>query len=558
MIALISVGAFLVAAAAVVQLSALGSARTELIDTASRLGVAHPALVRAVRRADDADRARVFVARTLLYDALQPDAGGAEDETAGALRLQRLSAADRLARQVLAERPASWQAATIAGAATYLSWSLARDPRLLQEYRHWEDPLSLALRLAPGQLEPTRYLATAYLELWPALSESKHRLARHLVAGAFTDPRTFDRLIEPWIEIAGTGADALEPVPDAPWAWKRVRVAMSRRGDWDGYCRSWRQERRALRNEITGRLRAADLDLAAGQLLAARQELLSVATEAPPDRAFAALVDRAVRTAPYGPVRQEEGKPMVAWLEWSQKLGLDGETPLSRGAISRLASAVASVVAPEDPESAAVAWGYLVSGRLDRAESREDRATALWSEPWGPYLIAKADRLMERGDLSGATAALDQVHADWHGHPAYLEARLALAGTSGDGGAAADARAALDAEKAVRWPELAWSIHDATARLDLLAGKPAPGLSVGFSKVPPGGAAVEVSWDGAALGCFAVTPATSLALPQDVTPGAHLLEVETLAAASGDRAWPGRVTLRPTSSKPAPHPPRSR
>jgi hypothetical protein len=219
---------------------------------------------------------------------------------------------------------------------------------------------------------------------------------------------------------------------------------------------------------------------------------------------------------------------------------------------------VATVVAPEDPESAALAWGYLASDRLDRAEQRESRTTAAWSEPWGPYLIAKARRLVERGDLAGAGAALDQVHPDWRHHPAYLEARLALARASGDGAAVAGARAALEAEKAVRWPELAWSIHDATARLDLLAGEAAPGVALAFSTVPPGGAAVEVSWDGAALGCFAVAPGASLSLPRDVTPGAHLLEVETLAAASGDRAWPGRVSLRPASGKPAPPPRRSR
>ncbi len=553
--ALLVLGAGLVIVAAVTELAALGRTRSELLATAGRLGVAHPALVRAVRRADDGDRARIAVAGSLLYEAMDPgaDAAGAEAEDAARdLRLARLATADRLARRVLAERPSSWQAATLAGAATYLSWSLTRDPRLLQAYRRWEEPLSLARRLAPEEIEPARYLATAYLELWPALSPAKRRLARHLVGEAFRDPRTFDRLIEPWIDLAGTGDDALAPVPDAPWAWQRVRLAMARRGDWAGYCRSWRRERRALRDEITGQLQAADRDLAVEHLLAARQELLGVAVEAPPDRAFAPLVDRAMRAAPYGPVRQEEAPPMLAWLRWAQDQRLNGQTPLSPGAIARLSSAVAAGVGTQDPEAALLAWASLASGRLDRAEKRESGAAAAWSEPWGPYLIEKARLLVKRGDLAGAAEALDQVHPAWRDHPAYLEGRLAVAVGEGGGAAAADARAAVRAREARRWPPFAWSIHDASARLELMADGAAPGLSLAFSTVPADGAAVEVRWDGGAQGCYEVTPGASLTLVTEVAPGPHLLEVETLAASSGDRAWPGVVALRPSSSSAPP------
>ncbi len=515
-IVLVALGAVWVIAGAVSEVSGLGSARSGLVATAERLDVAHPALVRAVRRADDPDRARILVARSLLYEALDPGAGA--ESSAGDLRLARLAAANGLARKVLAERPASWEAATVAGAATYLSWSLTRDPRLLQEYRRWEEPLSLALRLAPAELEPTRYLATAYLELWPALSDAKRDLARRLLAGAFTDPRTFDRLIEPWIDLAGTHGDALAPVPDAPWAWQRVRLAMARRSDWEDYCRSWDREREALRHELASRLAAADRDLAAEHLLAARQELLSVAADSPPDRAFAPLVDRAMRTAPYGPIRQEEARPMIGWLDWAQELRLNGETPFSAAAIARLSSAIAPEIPAEGPDAAIAAWASLVAGRRERPEQSVTRTAASWSESWAPYLLEKASRLIEQGDYPGAGEELDRVHPDWRSHPAYLAARLELARAEGDGAATTEAKAALDAVRAT-------------------AGRPSPGRSTR----PPRGWS---SWrESRPPGSGSASPPSPRAAPPSRCAG-------TAGPWAATRSLPARRSLSPPRSSP--------
>jgi len=182
-------------------------------------------------------------------------------------------AAERLARSVVAAHPASWEAASLAGAALYLRWSEARDPLLLQAYRRWERPLLFALELAPNHRHPGRYLAAAYLELWPVLSEEKRALAEDLVAIAFTDPRAFSALLDPWLRVAD-GQAALEPIPDRSWAWSALRSRAGEQGDWATYCDAWRRERRALLRDLRARLGEAERLVAGGELARARRDLL--------------------------------------------------------------------------------------------------------------------------------------------------------------------------------------------------------------------------------------------------------------------------------------------
>lgn len=525
------------AAVSVLRVTALAGERAALLETARELGVSAPGLDTAIRRAEDPERARIALARALVVAALE---GGPEaTEAAPALRRRRLEEAARLARAVLARRPASWEAATLAGGATYLAWSLDRDPRLLQEYRTWEEPLLLARRLAPGKPDPERYLATAYLELWPALSDAKRELARELAGEALRHRGTFGRLIGPWLEISDGD---LAPVPDAPWAWEAVQRASAGRRDWAGFCRAWEARRRGLRAELEAQIEDAERLLRAGRLLEGRQELLDVVASAPTDRAFAAPVDRALLAAPHAPTRPALRPRFARWLTWSLDLALRGVRPLSPPALGRLRATVTSD-GDGDPEVlAAAAWTYLAAGDLAGAERFERRAGAAWSPAWGPYRIEKARLLAARGAVVRAREALAAVPSGWRAHPAYQQARRAVAAAAGDRAGAAEARAALDARAASRWTPLAWTWRDGRGRLEPLVGVAGGGLSVAVAEAPAEGGAVGLAWDGEALGCRPAAGGEALELRLPIAPGLHLLELETLSSAGGP-VWPGTVEV---------------
>lgn len=525
------------AVAAVHQAVELAHDRDRLVETAVDLRIEDRELLRLLDRTEDPYAARATLARAAL---VLGSTEARESPGAPSLRARRLDAAERLAREALGRRPASWQAALVAGAAPFVRWSLDRDPRLLQEYRRWEEPLSLAVRLAPGQSEPVRYLASAYLELWPALSEEKRDLARSLVAQAFEEPATFRQLVEPWLEVSGTD---LRPIPEVPWAWTTLRNALARRQDWQGYCRAWNVHRRTLHERLAAEVATGERQVEAGRLLAGRTALFQAAAAAPADRAFAGLVDRALRTAPYGPGRPDLGAAFAGWLEWALDLGLRGESPLSQEALGRLRAVVTASGTADPRHRAAAVWTYLAAGDLRGAEAAERQSQARWSEPWAPYWIEKARLATARGEVAAARRALAEVHPEWQDHPAYRLARRALAEAEGARGLElGTARTAVAELSARRWPAEEWSWRGSRARLEPLAEGAAGGLAVTLADVPPGGAAVAVRWDGAAVGCHAVTGPGVVRLERAVAPGLHLLEVETLGSATG-RVAPGPVRL---------------
>ena len=527
------------AAAAVSQVFALGRERSELLATARELEVARPELLRALRRADDPEGARTVLARELLAEAGQEDGAGEE------LRRARLREAERLARSVLARRPASWQAAMVSGAAPYLAWSLDRDPRLLQDPGRWQEPLLLARRLGPARPEPDVSLATAYLELWPALSDARRRLARELLGTAFQDPAVFDRLIDPWLEISD-GDPA--PVPDRSWAWERLQRSLAGSGDWAGFCRAWDARRSALQRELRAQLQGG-LDLVDRKRWhSARGELFAVVAAAPRDRAFAPIVEEALEHAPFGPPRPELTPPLLEWLRWSQDHALRGPLPLSEDAVARLGSAVAAGGPKAPGDVALAAWAALAVGDLPRAERIERRAEGLWTQAWAPYWIEKARRLAARQRPEEAAAALDRVHPDQRAHPGYRAARRAV---SSSGERSADDPAATRGA----WPGTSWSWRQGAYRLEPEAAVRAPGLRVELLGVPSTGAAIEAAWDGASLGCRAVTARGALELDLPVTPGPHLLEVRVLASPPETSPVPGEAALLTARPPRLPAPP---
>ncbi|MFL6293891.1 MAG: hypothetical protein ACJ759_23600, partial [Thermoanaerobaculia bacterium] len=311
------------AAVSVAQLVSYRTGRRSLEELARETGVLalDPGLLQDLSREPDPWRSRLRLARTLLASA------SAEPRPEPAVLLRRLEAARGLAAGVSLERPASWEAAMIRGASTYLEWSLRRDRRLLSRPEEWEGPLLRSLELAPGRPEPARFLAAAYLEMWPALSRGKQESARRLLAGALGDHATFEALIEPWVRTAGSYEEAFSAMPTAPWAWERLQQIAARDADWPGYSAARRRWYAALEAQMRRDLTEAEARLTGGDTDRARLMFLRL-LQAPPRRRFVPRIESALAQAPPGPASPSLDPAFRSWLDWSLDLCRSRQCPM--------------------------------------------------------------------------------------------------------------------------------------------------------------------------------------------------------------------------------------
>lgn len=487
-----------------------------------------PARVAAdVRREPDPRRAEAVAATALLAAELDPRTA------AGPGGAERLTAARALAARVLATRPAAWDAAAVLGASTYLSWARARDPRLLTSYPSWEEPLLAALARGPGKREPRRFLAAAYLKLWPALAPEKRAFAHRLLARAFRDQETFRALIGPWLAVAPSRAAALALVPPRPEAWGELQGVLAARRDWEGATAAHTRWRRSLRERLEADLAEAEERLRGGDPVGARNLFLTVAARAEQGPRGADLLARVLALCPPGPAGGSVAGPLREQLGWVlDRCRLDG-CPLSATAVRRLAGFCRDLPL----EQAALAT--LAGGDLERAERIERRAPE-WTEAWAPYLIEKARVLARRGRLEEATTALALVHITWDRSPFTWRARAELARAAGDPAAAAAAREALAHLAASAWPAPAWTWERGRARLAFLTGEPARGLEIRIDEAPAEGAWVELRVDGGVTGRFPARRGEIIALRAPLAAGLHLLDLYTVA---GGQVLPGTVRL---------------
>jgi hypothetical protein len=501
---------------------------------------------REIEHEPDPGRVDLRAARASLAAELDParrsDLPPAEEARQRAEGSARMAATARLAGSALGERPAAWEAAMVMGAATYLSWSQARDPRLFTAAPAWERPLESAVALAPGRNEPARLLAAAYLELWPVLSPAKRDRERRLLASVFTDPAAFASLIGPWLVTAANREEAFAPVPQTPEAWAKLQQIYAQQADWQGFCEARQHWDLALQVSLTSRLAEAEVRRASSD---ARDRFLEVASEARAGRRYLGLISRALEDCPPGSVDHHTAELLEKHLVWTlERCRLD-HCPLSPRAMRRLAGFSRDL----DPRIDAMA--ALVTGDLPRAEVLERTYATDWSEDWAAYRLLKAKLLSERGDRSDRgdrgrghapeiEAAFAGIPRSWQERPSYWQVRAATARQAGD--AAAEAAAANElARLATReWPATAWHFHDGLPRLELLAASGASGLDLMIDEAPPRGAAAEVRLDDSILGTFPVAAGTVLALRTPIAPGLHLLEIET---AAGGAVLPGAVHL---------------
>lgn len=494
----------------------------------------------ALGREPDPERVRLRAARAVLVAELDPaQHQGIAPERAMRERAERMAAAAEAGREILARRPASWEAAWVQGAATYVGWSQARDPRLFTAYREWEAPLETALRLAPTKPEPVRFLAGTYLETWRSLSPRKRRIARALLAEVFRDADSLRRLIDPWLSTAADRREAFSVVPDDPEAWKIVAAAYVQRGDLAGYAAAREREEESLLAALGRDLLEADRLRGDGRLAEARALYLSVAERARPEARYLSLLEQALERCPPGPVDSRTAERLAPHLSRALDRCFVARCEISPGALKRLSRFV------RDPTPPQAALAALFSDDPSRAGIYERHTEGLNGEAWAPYLIAKARRLAARGRVDEAREALAQVHLAWQVRPLYWQARAEVARAAGDARGSAAAQEHLAAAVRSAWPATEWTWHSGVARLEMLAGAPAAGLGIELDSVPEGGALVELRLDGAAVGTFLVQrsagggPALRVAAP--LGRGLHVLELESL---SGGQVLPGTVALR--------------
>ncbi len=543
-------------------------------------------LPREIEHEPDPGRVDLRAARASLAAELDParrsDLPPAEEARQRAEGSARMAVTARLAGSALAERPAAWEAAMVMGAATYLSWSQARDPQLFTAAPAWERPLETAVALAPGRNEAARLLAGAYLELWPVLSPAKRDRERRLLAAVFTDPVAFASLIGPWLITAANRQEAFAPVPQTPEAWATLQQIYGQQADWQGFCEARERWDLALQASLTGRLAAAEERRASND---ARSLFLEVAIEARPGRRYLGLLGRALEDCPPGSVDRHTAELLEKHLVWTlERCRLD-RCPLSPRAMRRLAGFCSDL----DPRIDAMA--ALITGDPRRAELLERTYATDWSEDWAAYRLLKAKLLAERGDLrergersernehggrgdtadrkpsvnrgaraghgepaspsersghddqglaSEITAALAWVPKSWQERPSYWQVRAAAAREAGDVAAEAIAARELASLAAREWPATAWHFHDGLPRLELLAAAGASGLELRIDEAPPRGAAAEVRLDESILGTFPVTAGMVVSLRTPIAPGLHLLEIDSVA---GGTVLPGTVRL---------------
>lgn len=530
-----------------------GRAEAAEVVSAAGAGLRGSDVIDRIETERTAHYARILAARFLVNEVLdarkepgQPALGpGAGPEEVSRLEIgsadwqaavDRLPAAAELARRVLEVQPNAWQASMLLGAAVYLERSIRRDRLLYTAPRDWEEPLERAMAEAPGQAEPRRFLAGAYLEVWPALSPDKQQTARRLLTEAFRDdPHAFATLLPVWLEAASGLDAALSVIPASSNAWQAVERAFAERRDWDAFCRAHERLTAALLEEHEERLEEAVRRLELGELFHSRSLLLQVVAQSPLDARFAPLVSRALDRYPAGLHGLASTDHLRRWLRWALELHVAGREVLPPRVISRLASAAGGLEAPER------ALAAILAGEIRHAESFEQSADSLTKEAWGGYLIAKMRWYVERGQLGQAAAALDLVDRATRRTLAYALARRELAAADSDLVELAEADRELDAFRRREWSAAEWRWRGRRATLPMLAAADADGLVVALNRVAAAGAVIEIQWDGRAVALRPVTADGDLELDFELGAGLHLLEVRMVA---GEQLFPGSVRLR--------------
>jgi hypothetical protein len=519
--------------------------RDSLIAQLERAGVAAQEVYDRVQREPVAPHAQLDTARALVFQLLQAppiDSLPAGAQQAGReQRLANLRTAHRLARGALVRQPNSWEAAMLQGATTYLVWSVTRDRRLFTESSAWQEPLIKAWHEAPGRPEPRRILATAYLELWPALSAEKRAFATDLLRTSFAeDPDAFKHLGPVWLETAADSDQAMAIIPDRPRAWEIAARHYAAHDHWRQYRRAYLNGLDSLERYLVERLEDGNRRRLLGDDFHSRTRFARVIADAPPDQRFVGYVDDALALYPAGLHAAGTGNAMPRWLAWSLKLAELGVASLAPASIDRLVGAIESLPPPK-AAMAALAGGELhIAERLERLE-RDHRTLA-----WGPYLIAKADHLLTLGELGDAASTLNRVGSLARRRARYGLVKRRLAEHQEDLPALAEADRMLRSMRSNAVPAGSWypapkEIARDGSLLEILPATAGASLAIQVATAPRRGCVVRVRLDGAIVAVAEVRRAGQMVrVEAPIANDLHLVEWLTLA---GEPATPGRVLI---------------
>lgn len=445
---------------------------------------------------------------------------------------KRLKLAGDLAANVGMQRPAVWQASMWRGATTYLSWSIDRDPRLLSRRSEWELPLLRAAELAPGRAQPRQFLAAAYLEVWPVLTDDEIPEAKQTLSTAMGNPAVLRAFIGPWLAQAHDIDEAFKIIPDDPVSWSLVRSHFSQAGDFTGFTNAHHRWELSVEQELSGLLGDLERSLAGGDPSTARRMVASVVSLAPPDARFAGAVAEAMLRRPPGPGSPSEARGSMAWLRWSLEAVTRGETLLPPVVFDRLAAGI------NDLSEVERATARLAAENLTGAEIIERRHEDLNTEAWAPYCLNKARFLASRGDRQGARAMLNRMHRSLRSSPAAEKVAVDLSGTDTN---AQPWWQSVPGLASTAWSGLQWKWRDRQAWLDLVAENSGNGLTLALDIVPSTGAVIEIQVDFRGVWTGAVEPGQVIDLVLPLEAGPHTIRTRTLA---GGRVVPGAVSLR--------------
>ncbi|MCP3958370.1 MAG: hypothetical protein GY719_11005 [bacterium] len=508
--------------------------RTELVEILKQIqvGDSHQTAIRRVSFERTSHHARLIVARALVYDVLTTEPN--------ATSVDRLTRAHDLAREVLVEQPNSWQASMLLGASTYLEWSLRSDRRLFTSAPDWERPLLKAVAEADGKPEPRRFLLSAYLETWAALSAEKKALTRDLIEQAFRDdPDSLARLLPIWLEVAEDLSSALEVIPDRPAAWQLLKRDFAGTHEWDSFGLAHTRYLDALERQLTRNLDEAGKRLRLGDYYNGRTMCLRVVVAAPPDGRFAALVAQALELYPPGLHGLSSSEALRKWLLWSLELNAVSIDPFSSHVLSRLTDAVGEIEPPIGALASLIGEDLYQTKRYEKLEPAKN------APAWAPFLIAKTQRLIDRQELSLAEETLAEVHRSARGRASYWLARQRLARATGDLVDLASADRELADLRAEEWQSHQWRWRGHRASIEIYPERAASGIEIQLGEAPGQGAVVQVMWDGTAITHMPVRAQETLEIEWEVTPRPHQLELRSLA---GGEVYPGRVLLLESSA----------
>ncbi|MEM9291317.1 MAG: hypothetical protein AAGD01_06535 [Acidobacteriota bacterium] len=494
-------------------------------------------LAPALRQAPSPARAQLRLARWLVADALERAANDQPPLP------QRLLDAEALARRAGDNLPRSWEAPMLEGAAIYLHRAAERDPALFLSAQDWRSPLEEAVRRAPTRGEPARFLAAAYLEVWPALAEIDRERARELLRQALMDPHWQRILTVPWLERASSRSEALELLPPNPPAWREAMGHYAQQRDRRGIIAAHEGLRRAQRQEAESWMEEGLQRLEGGDLRRARSRLLAAAVAIPADGAHTSLVEEALQRAPAGPKVSAFAAGLQSHLNWAVERALLDQPTLPPAVISRLRFASGPLPPPQQTAALLAADQIVEAERgLRRAEGQARQAE------WATAHLLYTRAQLARGDLQGAREAMAWVHGSARNEAVYWQLRQQLGLALAD-----EADLALSARRLSTFgssprPGSSWQPIelDSSRRgwaLTLWAAEPIDELRIEILQAPGRGSAAELWIDGAFFETHWVRPGRELRLRLDSPLEAQALHRITLLPLFGAPITPGQTRL---------------